>query len=114
MHLFVSILQGLARLLFGANFAEKGSPYVRGPAGTFALRFRSGDDHWPGVGWMKVRLKLEEFGGLPCRCMVPLRTPHNQRVNPRAKSIRSESFLAETSPPTYLRTCFSPPDFYWR
>ena len=114
MHFFVSILQGLASFLFGANFAGKGSPYVHGPAEAFALRIRAGDDHWPGVGWMKVRLMLEEFGGLPCRRMVPLRAPHNQRVNPRAKSIQSASFLPETSTPSYLRTCCSPPDFHGR
>ena len=114
MHLFVSILQCVARILFGANFAEKVSPYVHGPAEALMLRFRSGDDHWPGVGWMKVRLMLEEFGGLPCRCMVPVRAPNNQRVNPRAKSIRSAGFLSEAPPPTYLRTCFSPPDFRGR
>jgi hypothetical protein len=54
---------------------------------------------------------LEEFGGLPCRRMVLLCIPIDQRVNPRAKSTQSESFFQETSPPLYLRSGFSPPDF---
>jgi hypothetical protein len=114
MHLFVSILQCLARFLFGAHFTERISPRFHRSAEAFSLRFRSGDDHWPSVGWMKVRLLLDEFGGLPCRRMVLLRVLNVQRVNLRAKSIQSEGFLPETSPPLYLRTCFSPPEFRGR
>ncbi|MCC6125177.1 MAG: hypothetical protein IT426_09465 [Pirellulales bacterium] len=113
MQFLVSILQCLARILFGAIFAEAYSPRFRGPAEAFPLRVRTGDDHWPRVGWMKVCLLLEEFGGLPRPCMAPPRTP-NRRVNPRAKSIRSAGFSLETSPPSYLRTCFPPPDIWER
>jgi hypothetical protein len=111
MHLFVSIIQCMARLLCGVNFAAERPPYVRRPAEAFSLRSRCGDHHWPGVGWMKVRLMLEEFGGMPCRRMVPCRAPLSQQVNLRAQSIHSESFIAEFSPPSYLRNCFSPPDY---
>jgi hypothetical protein len=111
MHLFVSILQCLARFLFGAHFAEQASPSFHGSAEALPLRIRSGDDHWPGVGWMKVRLVLEEFCGIRCPCMVPLRAPDNLRVGPRADILQPDDFLPESAPPSYIRHCFSPPDF---
>jgi hypothetical protein len=111
MDLFVSIFQWLARYLFGAHFLEKGSPLFRGQSEASALRILAGDDRWPGVGWMKVRLVLEEFGGLPRRCAVPLRVSYNPRAVPRANCLELESFLPEISHSSHLRTCFSPPDF---
>jgi hypothetical protein len=107
----VSILQWLAKFLLGGRFTETSAPRLRRPDEAFEVCVRSGGDHWPGVGWMKVRLMLEQLGGLPCRRMAPVRVPNNQRVNPRAKPIHCERFLPETSPPSYLRNCFSPPDF---
>lgn len=111
MHFIVSILQCVARILLGGSLAEKDLPRSRGRAVAYRLRVPTGDDHWPRVGWRKIRLLLEAFSGMPCRRMVLIRVPTLQQVNPRAKSVQSESFLAETSPPSYLRNRFSPPDF---
>jgi hypothetical protein len=111
MDLFVSIFQWLARYLFGAHFAEKGMPSFRAPAEAFPLWTWSGEDRWSGVGWMKVRLVMEEFGGLPRRCAVPLRVSYSLRAVPRANCLELERFLSETSHSSHLRTCFPPPDF---
>jgi hypothetical protein len=110
MHFFVSILQCLARVLFGADFAEKFSLPRLGPAEALTLRCCSADDHWPGVGWKKIRLKLEEFAGLPRVCRVPVRADDPSPVNPRKNSIPPAGFFPETPPTSYLQNGFSPPD----
>jgi hypothetical protein len=111
MHFFVSILQCLAKYFFGVFFAENSSPRFPRSADALGLRNRSQEKHWPGVGWMKVRLVLEEFCGIRCPCMVPLRAPYNLRVGPRADILQPDDFLPESAPPSYIRHCFSPPDF---
>jgi hypothetical protein len=110
MHFLVSIFQCLANCLFGASLAEKSSPRFRRTVEAFSLQSGSFEDHWPGVGWMKVRLMLEEFGGTPRHCPVPLRASNNLRAIPRANFLQPECFLPETSPPSNFRPFFPPPD----
>jgi hypothetical protein len=111
MHQIVSILQWLAKWLLGARFAENQAPRFRGADETIVVAIRPGEDHWARVGWMKVRLLLEKLGGPPCPRMALARVPSERAVNLRAKSIHGEPFVPETSPPSYLRNVFPPPEF---
>jgi hypothetical protein len=111
MHQIVSILQWLAKWLLGARFAESRAPRLRSADETFVVAIHLGEDHWAHVGWMKVRLVLERLGGPPCPRMALVRIPSARAVNLRANSIHGEPFVPETSPPSYLRNVFPPPDF---
>ncbi len=111
MHFFLSILQCLARFFFGSSFAKDNSPCFHGAAEAVRLQTLNHENHWPGVGWMKVRLVLEELCGVRRPCVAPLRTPDNLSVGPRADIFRPDNYSPASGLPSYLRHCFSPPDF---